>query len=81
MTMAAAIESRVTETRAKAKTTRIANVEIFRDMAAAEQTWRGFEGPDSVLTSYQRFDLLASWHNHIGMQTSVEPLIVVARDA
>ncbi|MBN8961666.1 MAG: GNAT family N-acetyltransferase [Rhizobiales bacterium] len=81
MTMAAAIESRVTETRAKAKTTRIANVEIFRDMAAAEQTWRGFEGPDSVLTSYQRFDLLASWHNHIGMQTGVEPLIVVARDA
>lgn len=81
MTMAAAIESRVTETRAQAETTRVADVEIFRDMTAAEQTWRILEGPSSVLTPYQRFDLLASWQNHIGVQTGVEPLIAVARDA
>ncbi|MGX9392730.1 GNAT family N-acetyltransferase [Nitrobacteraceae bacterium UC4446_H13] len=81
MTMAAAIESRVTEARAQAETTRVADVEIFRDMAAAEPAWRALEGPGSVLTPYQRFDLLAAWQNHIGVQTGIEPLIAVARDA
>jgi CelD/BcsL family acetyltransferase involved in cellulose biosynthesis len=81
MTMAAAIESRVTETRASAETTQVASVEIFRDMTVAEPTWRALESPDSVLTPYQRFDLLAAWQNHIGIQTGVEPLIAVARDA
>ena len=50
MTMAAVIESRVTETRAQAEATQVADVEIFRDMAAAEQTWRTIEGPGAVLT-------------------------------
>jgi len=81
MTMAAVIESRVTETRAQAEATRVADVAVFRDITAAEQTWRSLEGPGSVLTPYQRFDLLANWQNHIGTKTGVEPIIAVARDA
>lgn len=80
MTMAAIIESRVTETRAQAEATRVADVEIFRDLAAAEHTWRTLEGPGSVSTPYQRFDLLANWQSHIGTETGVEPVVTVARD-
>lgn len=81
MTMAAAIESRVTEARAQAEITRVASVDSFHDIAAAEQAWRALEGSCAVLTPYQRFDLLSAWQNHIGTRTEVEPLIVVARDA
>ncbi|MGN6310585.1 MAG: GNAT family N-acetyltransferase [Xanthobacteraceae bacterium] len=81
MTMAAVIESRATEARAQAEATRVAEVEIFRNMTAAEQTWRRLEGPGSVLTPYQRFDLLANWQNHVGTETGIEPIIAVARDA
>ena len=81
MTMAAAIESRVAETRSQAEATQVADVEIFRDLAGAEATWRSLEGPESVLTPYQRFDLLAAWQNNIGVANGIAPLIAVARDA
>jgi len=81
MTMAAAIESRVAETRSQAEATQVADVEIFRDVAGAEATWRSLEGPESVLTPYQRFDLLAAWQNNIGVANGIAPLIAVARDA
>ena len=50
MTMAAAIESRVTEARAQAEITRVASVDSFQDIAAAEQAWRALEGSCAVLT-------------------------------
>jgi len=82
MTMAAAIESRVTETTARAGlATRVARVEIIRDLAAAESTWRAFEGPHAILTPFQRFDFLSIWQRHVGVACGLQPFIVVAYDA
>jgi CelD/BcsL family acetyltransferase involved in cellulose biosynthesis len=81
MTMAAAIDSRVTPTPAQAAGSCVAQVEIIRDIAAAEATWRAFEGPQSVLTPYQRFDFLSVWQQHVGTSCGLQPFIVVAYDA
>jgi CelD/BcsL family acetyltransferase involved in cellulose biosynthesis len=61
--------------------TRIASVEIFEDMAAAEPHWRTLEHDKTLATPYQRFDLLSLWQQHIGAALGVTPLIVVAFDA
>ncbi len=80
MTMAAAIDSSAGAIRTPVDATWVADVEIFRDMAATEPVWRALEGPGSVLTPYQRFDLLAAWQNTVGIHAGLEPLIAVARD-
>lgn len=60
---------------------RIARVEIFSDMGAAEPIWRSLESSAHLFTPYQRFDLQAAWQKHIGERESVRPMIVVAYDA
>lgn len=81
MTMAAAIDSRVALTATPAAGSCVAHVQIIKDMAAAEATWRAFEGPQSVLTPYQRFDFLSVWQQHVGAHCGLQPFIVVAYDA
>ena len=60
---------------------RIARVEIFSDMQAAEPIWRSLETSAHLFTPYQRFDLQAAWQKHIGASEGVRPLIVIAYDA
>lgn len=60
---------------------RIARVDVFRDMTAAEPIWRALEQPDQFSTPYQRFDFLDAWQRHVGTAEGVEPFIVVASDA
>ena len=57
---------------------RIARVEIFDDMAAAEQLWRALEGGDSLATPYQSYDFLSLWQRHVGVEPGMRPFIVVA---
>jgi len=58
-----------------------ADVALYTDMSAAEPLWRRIEtAPDTVLTPYQRFDLLAGWQRHVGARKGVTPLITVGLD-
>jgi CelD/BcsL family acetyltransferase involved in cellulose biosynthesis len=59
---------------------KVARVEIFHDMPAAEPFWRRLERANSLSTPYQRFDLLAAWQHHVGERTGVTPFIVVGLD-
>jgi CelD/BcsL family acetyltransferase involved in cellulose biosynthesis len=58
----------------------IGRVEVFADMAAAEQYWRRLERGASLATPYQRFDLLASWQKHVGRRIGMRPFVVTAFD-
>lgn len=60
---------------------RIARVEAFDTMAAAEAPWRELEAGASWATPFQRFDFLAAWQRHVGGAEEFQPRIVVARDA
>src|SRR5690606_28805231 len=57
---------------------RIARVEVFHDLAAAEPHWRALE--QGLATPYQDYDLLKLWHRHIGAAEGVTPFIVVGFD-
>jgi CelD/BcsL family acetyltransferase involved in cellulose biosynthesis len=59
---------------------RIARVDVFDDMAAAEPFWRALERDDAWATPYQRFDLLAAWHRHVGARRGIAPYIVAGFD-
>jgi CelD/BcsL family acetyltransferase involved in cellulose biosynthesis len=59
---------------------KVARVETFHDMPAAELFWRRLEGANSLSTPYQRFDLLAAWQHHVGERTGVTPFIIVGLD-
>jgi CelD/BcsL family acetyltransferase involved in cellulose biosynthesis len=59
---------------------RVARVELFDDMAAAEPFWRRLESNRALATPYQRFDLLCAWHRHVGAAAGVTPFIVVGFD-
>jgi CelD/BcsL family acetyltransferase involved in cellulose biosynthesis len=78
MTMAAAIERRTADAPARSKASRIAQVDIVRDLGAAEATWRALDGGAQLATPYQRFDFLSAWQRHAGDTT---PFVVIARDA
>jgi CelD/BcsL family acetyltransferase involved in cellulose biosynthesis len=56
-------------------------VDVLRDIAAAEGTWRGLEQGGALFTPYQRYDWVRAWQHHIGARLGYEPLIVVGRDA
>jgi CelD/BcsL family acetyltransferase involved in cellulose biosynthesis len=58
----------------------LARVEVFEDMVAAEPFWRRLEDGHSLLTPYQRFDLLAAWQRHVGACSGVTPFIVTGFD-
>ena len=79
MTMAAAIQSRTAEARAWSRASRIASVDIVRDLGAAETVWRGLEA--QFATPYQRFDFLGSWQRQVGVREKFLPFIVIAYDA
>lgn len=81
MTMAAAMQSRTAEARARSKASRIAHVDIVTDLGAAEAVWRAFEEPGHLFTPYQRFDLLGPWQRLVGEREGARPLVVIARDA
>jgi CelD/BcsL family acetyltransferase involved in cellulose biosynthesis len=79
MTMAAAIEPRTAELGAWSNTSRVAGVDIIRDLEAAEPTWRSFES--RFCTPYQRFDFLAAWQRQVGAPEGLTPFIVVGHDS
>jgi CelD/BcsL family acetyltransferase involved in cellulose biosynthesis len=80
MTMAAAIESRMTEAPAWSRASRIASVEIVQDFGQVETVWRGLED-QQYSTPYQRFDFLKPWQHQVGEHENVLPFIVIAYDA
>jgi CelD/BcsL family acetyltransferase involved in cellulose biosynthesis len=59
---------------------KIARVEVFDTMAGAEPFWRRLENGRSLSTSYQRFDLLAAWQQHVGTRSGITPFIVAGFD-
>jgi CelD/BcsL family acetyltransferase involved in cellulose biosynthesis len=59
---------------------RIARVEVFDDMRVAEPFWHALERDDAWATPYQRFDLLAAWHHHVGARQGIVPFIVTGFD-
>jgi CelD/BcsL family acetyltransferase involved in cellulose biosynthesis len=79
MTMAAAIEGRTADARTWSKASRIASIDIVRDLASTEATWRGLE--QQFCTPYQRFDFLSAWQRHVGEREGLVPFIVIAFDA
>src|SRR4051812_13487731 len=79
MTMAAVMESRA-GTRASPQPSRIARVELARDMGEAEAGWRGLERTSQLSTPYQRFDFLTPWQRRVGTREGIRPLIVIAYD-
>jgi len=56
---------------------RIARVEVFDDLTAAEPHWRTLELVDSLATPYQRYDFLKHWQRHVGSNSGMTPFIVV----
>jgi len=79
--MTAIIENVAAGAAASSGASRIARVEVLRDIAAAEAIWRELERPEHLSTPYQRFDLLAAWQRHVGHHEDLSPFLVVARDA
>ena len=47
---------------------RIARIEIFDDMAAAERPWRALESGNTLATPYQGYDFLNFWQRHVGAE-------------
>ena len=80
MTMAAAIEARKADVPAWSKSSRIAAIEVFTDIDAAEAVWRTLESQNHISTPYQRFDFLRPWQTMVGTREGLRPLIVVAYD-
>ncbi|KJC35973.1 acyl-CoA acyltransferase [Bradyrhizobium sp. LTSP885] len=81
MTMAAAVEGQRTDSRAWSTASRIAGVDVFHDLTAAEPIWRDFETSRQSFTPYQRFDFLAAWQRQVGEREGLRPFVVVAHDA
>ncbi|PDT75595.1 GNAT family N-acetyltransferase [Bradyrhizobium sp. C9] len=81
MIMAAAVEGQTAGTRPWPNAIRVAGVDIFHDLAAAEATWRSLETPQHSYTPYQRFDFLANWQRQVGEREGLRPFIVVAHDS
>jgi CelD/BcsL family acetyltransferase involved in cellulose biosynthesis len=59
---------------------RIAGIEVFDDLSAAEPVWRQLERDDALKTPYQSFDLLSLWQRYIGAPAGVSPCVVVGYD-
>src|ERR1700731_85585 len=50
---------------------RVAGVEVFDTIAAAEPIWRRLEDGGALFTSYQCIELLASWQHHVGTKAGI----------
>ncbi|WP_291842740.1 GNAT family N-acetyltransferase [Bradyrhizobium sp.] len=81
MTMAAAIEDQTAHANAWPKAGRIADIDIVRDLAAAEVVWRSLEGAHASFTPYQRFDFLEPWQREVGAREGLAPFIAIGFDA
>jgi CelD/BcsL family acetyltransferase involved in cellulose biosynthesis len=81
MTMTAAVESQTAGARTWSNAIRVAGVDVFHDLAAAEAVWRGLETSQQSFTPYQRFDFLATWQRQVGEREGLRPFIVVAHDS
>ena len=81
MAMAATLHGPDTHSQTTDGASRIARVDVVRDMAEAEGRWRAFEGPDFLFTPYQRFELLNAWQQTIGRHDGAVPFVVIACDA
>ncbi|MCD0421675.1 GNAT family N-acetyltransferase [Rubrivivax sp. JA1024] len=81
MTMMAVLTEARTADRAAATQSRIARVDIVRDLALAEPTWRALEHSGGYFSPYQRFDFLNAWQRHVGSAERIEPFVAIARDA
>ncbi len=79
MTMAAAIEDGTAQTWSKPG--RIATIDVIRDLAGAEATWRAMECASYSSTPFQRFDLVSAWQRNVGEREGLTPFIVIAYDA
>jgi CelD/BcsL family acetyltransferase involved in cellulose biosynthesis len=79
--MAATVDRRMAESQTRSQASRVARVQIFDNMQAVEELWRRMETPEQVFTPYQRFDFLATWQKHVGVNQHLKPFIVVAYDA
>lgn len=60
---------------------RMARLEIFDDMTAAEPHWRALERTQTLATPYQCYDFLNLWQRHVGAACGMTPCIVVAFNA
>jgi CelD/BcsL family acetyltransferase involved in cellulose biosynthesis len=80
MAMAATLHGPDTHSQTTDGASRIARVDVVRDMAEAERRWRAFEGPDFLFTPYQRFELLNAWQQTIGRHDCAVPFVVIACD-
>jgi len=60
---------------------RIAQVDIFDEMAAAEPHWRALERAETLATPYQNYDFLNFWQRHVGVASEMQPAIVVGFNA
>jgi len=81
MAMAATLHHPDTHSQPHTGASRIARVDVYRDMAEAAPHWRALEGPDFLFTPYQRFEFLNAWQQTIGTHEGAAPYIVVASDA
>ena len=61
--------------------TRLARIEVFDTIAAAEPIWRRLEDGGALFTSYQCIELLAAWQHHVGTKAGITPFIVTGFDA
>ena len=59
---------------------RSVRVAVFEDMRAAEPSWRALERDNAWATPYQRYELLASWQQHVGQRHGIVPFVVVGFD-
>ncbi|MBI4274244.1 MAG: GNAT family N-acetyltransferase [Rhizobiales bacterium] len=59
---------------------RLALVEVFDDLAAAEPIWRRLTLEGALSTPYQNFDLAALWQQHVGTPAGIKPFIVAGFD-
>jgi CelD/BcsL family acetyltransferase involved in cellulose biosynthesis len=76
-----ALRSLTADSPSPAIDTRIARVEIFEDMAAAEPHWRALEYGNGLATPYQGYDLLECWQRHVGAECGITPFIVAGFNA
>jgi CelD/BcsL family acetyltransferase involved in cellulose biosynthesis len=60
---------------------RIARIDLFDDIAAAEPHWRTLEHSHNLATPYQGYDFLKQWQHHMGAAAGVTPFIVTAFNA
>jgi len=59
----------------------VARIEIFRDFASAEPTWRALEQSDSVCSPYQSRRWVELWHRHVSPHDATTPFLVAGFDA